>query len=285
MYTKISYLGFQDPLSSIIHLLTAFAAIYFGLRLLLKSRGNALRVTSISFYLFCCIYLFSMSGVYHILTKNSTSAYVLRILDHTGIYLMIAGSFTPFQIILLRGYRRWVPLIITWILAITGLTLTSIFFNSMPEWLLLSFFLSMGWMSLVTVWFIKDVCPGTVKKIFIGGVLYTIGATFDFLRWPVIIPGIFEAHEIFHLFITAAAVVHFKAIYDISNLPISDKLVVIIKEFPSQFTITFKNEYGILKSLNESDIKGMIKDWIQNHFLEKLKPKKIILRYFKEDTL
>jgi channel protein (hemolysin III family) len=212
----ISFLGFSEPISSIVHLLSALFFLVAGTTMIYKSNLHRLPLAGMVIYIFCAVFLFSMSGVYHLLEKETTANYVLRILDHAGIYLMIAGSFTPFQLILLKGAKRWGVLIPIWILAITGLTLTAIFFDSMPEWLLLSFFIAMGWLSLFTVYFIRKIDFLSVKYIFSGGVLYTVGAAFDFLRWPNLIDGVLAAHELFHLFITAAAMVHFKRIWDLS---------------------------------------------------------------------
>lgn len=281
----IPLLGFHEPISSFSHLITAVVFLVYGIKMLIVAKGNRLRSLSLSLYVFCGVFLFSMSGVYHLLQKGTTSNYVLQILDHAGIYLMISGTFTPFQIILLRNAKRWSPLSIIWILAITGLTLTSIFFSVMPEWLLLSFFISMGWMSLFTVWFIRKIHFDTVKNIFYGGLLYTIGAIADFLRWPVIHGEYFGPHEIFHLFVSAAALVHFYGIYKISTLPISDKLNIKIIDSPKGFKAFSKDEALFLKANSEDGIRSEISKWINTNYLKVFIPKKVKLMFFKEDEL
>ncbi len=285
MITRIPFLGFHEPISSLTHLITAIFFLLLGIKMIWAARGNATRVTSLIIYITCSVYLFTMSGVYHLLQKGTTGNYVLQILDHTGIYLMISGSFTPFQIILLRGFKRWIPLCIMWILAITGLTLTAIFFKTIPEWLLLSFFISMGWMSLFTVWFIRNIDIRTVSLIFVGGVLYTVGALVDYDRWPVLIPQVLEAHEIFHIFVSAAAIVHFYAIYKISKIPISDQLTVIVSSTPKDFRAYFTSEHAFFKANSDEQLRQKVKNWINEKYIRILRPKRIRLRYFKEDDL
>ncbi len=285
MLDRIPFLGFSEPISSLTHLLTAIFFLILGSKMLWNSRGNNKRVLSLFIYYFCCIFLFSMSGVYHLLEKGTTGNYVLQILDHAGIYLMISGSFTPFQIILLRRFQRWIPLSVIWILSITGLTLTAIFFDTMPEWLLLSFFIAMGWMSLFTVLFIKKIAPQTVKYIFIGGVLYTLGAIADFTRWPQLFTGVLEAHEVFHLFVSAAALVHFYAINKISKMPVSDVLTIHIKEYPSCFKAYPTSENFFIQAKTEEELREKIREWIENEYLSIFKPRQIKLKFFKEDHL
>lgn len=285
MLERIPIPGFSEPVNSLSHLLSAGFFLFFGLWMLGKGRGNRGRMFSLSLYVFCNVFLFSMSGVYHLLEKGTDASYVLRVLDHAGIYLMISGSFTPFQIILLRGAKRWVPLAAIWVLATTGISLTAVFFDTMPEWMLLAFFISMGWMSLATVWFIRKTAPETVKLIFIGGVFYTLGAMFDFLRWPALIPSVFEAHELFHLFVTAGAFAHFAAIFRISDFPVSNSLTAVVKRLPGRYKGYFTSERAVFHASSDEEMKEKILDWTRSRFLEPLLPKTIKIKYFQEDNL
>lgn len=281
----VPLLGFHEPISSFSHLITAVIFLIIGIKLIINSRGNLLRSSSIIIYVFCGVFLFSMSGVYHLLQKGTTSNYVLQILDHAGIYLMISGTFTPFQIILLRGYKRWLPLCAIWTLAITGLTLTAIFFSDMPEWLLLTFFISMGWMSIFTVWFIRKIHFLTVKDIFAGGILYTIGAITEYLRFPVIHEEYFGPHEIFHLFVSAAAIVHLYGIYKISTFPISDVLKVKVLRYPHEFKAYPYTENAKFIEKTDEKLRECIENWVKANYLTPYRPKEISYRYFDVDKV
>lgn len=283
MIERISMLGFSEPISSWTHLVSALFFLIGGVYLCHKGRGNKLRFFSLFVYAFCGVFLFSMSGVYHLLEKGSDANYVLQILDHAGIYLMISGSFTPFHVILLRGLNRWIPLLLIWVMAITGVVLTSIFFSSMPEWLLLTFFISMGWMSLFMVWHIRKIDPSTNRLIFIGGILYTFGAIVDFARWPNPLVGVLEAHEIFHVFISAAAIVHFFAIYRVADFPVSERLVLIIKKYPDKITAKFKTERPIFSASSVNEVKLKASGWVEAKFFKDHSPREIKLCYFEEE--
>lgn len=285
MLERIPIPGFSEPVNSLSHLLSAGFFLLFGLWMLFKGRGNRGREFSLGLYVFCNVFLFSMSGVYHLLEKGTDASYVLRVLDHAGIYLMISGSFTPFQIILLRGAKRWIPLAAIWVLAATGISLTAVFFESMPEWMLLAFFISMGWMSLATVWFIRKTEPQTVKLIFLGGVFYTLGALFDFLRWPALIPSVFEAHELFHLFVTAGALTHFAAIFRIADFPVSNSLTAVVKKLPGKYKAYFTSERAVFHASSDEEMKEKILEWTKRRFLKPLLPKRIKIKYYEEDNL
>jgi channel protein (hemolysin III family) len=125
--------GFTEPFSSISHLLASFSFLIIGMILVQKSFGNKSRVFSLGVFAASNIFLFAMSGVYHLLEKGSTANYVLQILDHDGIFLLIAGTFTPLHAILTRGYSRWPILVVVWLIGINGVVFTSIFFSDMPH--------------------------------------------------------------------------------------------------------------------------------------------------------
>ncbi len=281
----ISLLGFSEPISSMTHLFGALIYLIFGMIFIYKGRGNNLRVSALVLYVFCGVFLFSMSGVYHLLEKGTTANYVLRILDHAGIYVMISGTFTPFQVILLRGAKRWLPLAGIWILAITGLTLTSVFFSDMSEKIILTFFISMGWMSLFTVWFVRKIDIQTVKLIFLGGIFYTVGAIFDFLRWPNLIEGVLEGHELFHIFVLAGAFAHFYAIYLICTKPISQELVLIIKNYPRYSRGYFITENTVFEGSDLEEVKKSARQWVRASYDSAHIPKSITVKYFNEDIV
>ncbi|MDH5731356.1 MAG: hemolysin III family protein [Gammaproteobacteria bacterium] len=146
----LSIPGFSEPMSSLTHLLAAVLALVGGYFLLRRGHGNSLRVFSLLLYTFALIFLFSMSGVYHLLDPEGGPRQVLQRLDHAAIWLLIAGTFTPIHMILFRGAWRWGVLLLVWFIAITGLILEIIFFKQIAEWLSLSFYLGLGWIGIAT---------------------------------------------------------------------------------------------------------------------------------------
>jgi len=279
--------GFSEPFSSISHLGSAGLSLIAAFLLVYRGRGNSGRVLSLLIYSFSLIFLFSMSGVYHLLEKGNVASYVLQILDYAGIYTLIAGSFTPIHFILFRGLRRWPVILLVWTLGITGLTLTAIFFKSIPEWLNLTFFLSMGWIGLYTLWNIFRLhSKQHLKYLLAGALFYSVGAIIEFARWPIVIPGVIETHEVFHIFVMLGAYSHWRLIFDIAGKPISSKVTIIVREFSDEsFRAQATSENAIFEAKTLDGIKHQVMAWVKSEFHQEMLPKLINYKYFKEENI
>ena len=205
--------GFTQPVSSLTHLLGAGVFAILGLLLVRRGWGNPVRVTCLGVYVFSCVLLMSMSGVYHLLPFGTTGRAVLERLDHDAIFVLIAGTFTPVHGILFRGPARWGMLLLVWLAAVAGISLKTIFFERFPEGLGLLLYLVLAWigaLSAVTLW--RRHGLRFVLPVIGGAVCYTGGALQDFLRCGALVPGIIGSHEIFHLAVLAGAGFHWKFI-------------------------------------------------------------------------
>lgn len=279
--------GFSEPFSSISHLSGAVISFIATFFLIFRGRGNNGRVIGLVIYSFTLVFLLSMSGVYHLLQKGFTANYVLQILDHVGIYCLIAGTFTPIHLILFRGLHRWLILMIIWTLAITGLTLTAIYLHEIPEWLSLSFFLGLGWIGLFSMYNIYKIhSKKLVKYITFGGLAYTIGAVIEFINPPHLINNVIGPHEIFHVFVLIGAFYHWKLVYKISKFPISSKIIIMIREYPNnKFTAEATSEHAYFESDSQEDVKKQVMTWIENKFHNDMQPKLVNFKYFKEENI
>ena len=203
--------GFSDPFSSISHLVGVLVALYFSVNLIRYTGGYRSSVISVVVFVFSVVFLLSMSGVFHLLDHESLGRAVLQRLDHAGIFALIAGTFTPIHCILFRGFWRWGFLILIWVLAITGITFKTIFFNELAEWLGLMFYLSLGWLGVLSAYLTHRLHGYTIiKPLFYGGLAYTAGATLEFLQWPIVILGVIGPHELFHIAVLAGIYWHWK---------------------------------------------------------------------------
>ncbi len=206
--------GFSHPVSSLTHLLGAGVFAVLGVFLLRRGRGNIARILSLGVFAFTCVFLLSMSGVYHLLTPGGLGHNVLQRLDHAAIFALIAGSFTPLHVTLFRGLWRWGVLLLIWALAATGITLKVIFFSAIPEWLSLALYLGMGWIGLAS-----GIALGRrhgfafIKPLLFSGLSYTLGGLLEFLRWPVIVPGVLGPHELFHGAVLAGIGFHWRFLW------------------------------------------------------------------------
>ena len=279
--------GFSEPFNSISHITSAVVAFISTFFLIYRGRGNSRRVIGLLIYSFCLVFLLSMSGVYHILEKGFTANYVLKILDYTGIYALIAGTYTPIHLILFRGIYRWSVLLLVWFFSIVGITLTAIFFKDIPEWLSLIFFLSMGWIGLYSMWNIYRVhSKKLVIYLIVGGLAYSLGAIIEFIGWPILITGIIESHEIFHIFVIIGALIHWKLIYEIARYPISSKIKIIVKEFPGNiFYAEATSEHAFFKASSMTEIKELVLQWIDKEFHHDMTPNLVNFKYFKEENI
>jgi channel protein (hemolysin III family) len=280
------FLGFSDPFSSWSHLIAGFSALLSTALLVAKGRGNAARLFSLIVFSFSLVFLFSMSGVFHLLSRESISRGVLQRLDHAGIWVLIAGTFTPIHTILFRGPRRWLILLAVWVVAITGLVLEVVFFHDFPESLLLMLFLGLGWVGALTSHsFRKIYGDSSIWLLIGGGVFYSIGAAFDFTRWPVLIPNVIGAHEIFHVFVIAGALSHWLFIYRWAHHPVSDSLTFhVYLRSQGQVLAHAIGDNIVVESTSVSEVKALIHQHVAKKFHTRIVPK-IRLRYFNEEYL
>ena len=149
--------------------------------------------------------MYLSSTVYHSMT-NPRVKHLFRILDHASIYLLIAGSYTPFMLVTLKGPWGWGLFTVVWLLAIAGV-LFKVFFVHKYEGLSTIIYLLMGWMSLVVIKPIYQLLPmGGLVCIVVGGLCYTVGVIF--FVWE----RLKFSHVLWHLFVLAGSIFHFFAV-------------------------------------------------------------------------
>jgi channel protein (hemolysin III family) len=206
--------GFSHPVSSIVHLVGAGVFFALTFTLLSRARGDIGRLITLGIFSFACVFMLSISGVYHLLSPYGVPHMVFQRIDHAAIFVAIAATFTPLEWILFPGVRRWVMIILVWVLAITGLTLKVIFFESLPEWAGLGMYLGLGWIGVISgigVW--RQYGTPLLKPLILGGLSYTAGAVLDVMRHPVIIPGVIGPHELLHFAVLAGMGFHWRFLY------------------------------------------------------------------------
>lgn len=271
----ISIPGFSEPFSSLSHLLGAGFFLVGWFILMRKARGNRSRVIALTLYSASLVFLFSMSGVYHLLEPELKPRYVLRHLDYAGIWILIAGSFIPLHILLFRGVKRWGILAPVWVTAITGISLQMVFFDTIPEWLSLSFFLFLGWIGLASMILIKKTHSSlSFKYLALGGFLYSFGAVLEFTRWPTLWSGVIGPHEVFHSFVVWGALSHWWYIYQQSNNPISKHLSIEITHFIEKKEYQGKglNENILVSGKSIEEIDNKVEKWIDDNYMPSLRP-------------
>lgn len=283
---NIPILGFSDPFSSWTHLLAALMALVGSFYLLKKGRGSGVRIFALAVYSLSLVFLFSMSGVYHLLERGGDARDVLQRLDHAGIWVLIAGTFTPTHVILFRGRWRWLILLIVWGIAITGLVLEVVYFKTFPEWLATSLFLGLGWMGVLTGYKFRTSFRGeSLRLLGLGGIYYSVGAVIDFARWPVFWPSVIGSHEIFHLFVIAGALSHWFFVYEWADHPVANTITFHIRIFPdSRYLAEAVSDHVQVQAHSLEELKKQIKEKVSMKYHESIVPE-IHLRYFQEEKL
>jgi len=206
--------GFYEPFAAISHLLGAVVFLVLGCLLLRRGRGDRARMVFLGIYAVSAVVLFSLSGVYHMLVRGGAAQQVMGQLDHAAIFVLIAGTFTPGFGILYRGWVRWAGLLFIWSAAITGIVLTTVFYGTVAEGMRLTFYLTLGWSgTIATIDLWRRYGFPFIRPLVIGGVINTAAAVSQHFGWPILIPGVVHAHEMFHVVVFAGSVFHWLFIW------------------------------------------------------------------------
>jgi len=170
---------------------------------------------------------------------------------------------------------------VVWTLAITGLTLEVVFFEDFPEWLLLSFFLGLGWMgSLTGIRFRALFKDPSLRLLVLGGVCYSLGALSDILKWPVLIEGYIASHEVFHFFVMLGALFHWIFIYRWACHPVSNTILFNVLEFPDRrYVATAMGENFQFEAPSRDDLRVKIEQGVARRFHHTIRPR-LQLRFF-----
>ena len=194
-----------------IHAGTFPLVLAAGIVLVWLAPGGRARVGAIIFAITAAM-LFGTSAVYHRGTWSDTVRGLLKRMDHSNIFLIIAGTYTPFALLLLPPNQTRSMLLIAWIGAIGGV-LFRVLWVGAPRWLYTPIYVALGW---VAVFYIKPLYEtggaAVVILIAVGGLLYTLGAVVYGTKKPNPSPRWFGFHEIFHVLTVAAFVVHYIAV-------------------------------------------------------------------------
>ncbi len=180
-----------------------------GIVLIALSPTLSTRVGS-TVYAITALSLFGVSAVYHRGTWSPRTHAFLKRLDHSNIFLLIAGSYTPFTLILLQGGERIALLSIVWGGALLGVFFR-VFWTNAPRWLYTPIYIALGWAAVFWAEDFTHAGPAVAALVVTGGVLYTLGGIVYAAKWPDPFPKWFGFHEIFHVFTIAAFVCHYIA--------------------------------------------------------------------------
>jgi hemolysin III len=206
----------REPVNSLTHWAGAFLGLVGLIALLIVGWSTPAKIVSLLVYGVSLIAMFSASATYHMVRAKDRVLLILRKIDHSAIYLLIAGTYTPFCVNAFDGFWKWGMLAIIWSLAATGI-LVKVFYIKAPRWLNAGIYVVMGWLCVGAVGEMLTTLPAwVIGWLFAGGVIYTLGAIVYITKVFNFFPGVFGFHEVWHIFVLLAAVAHYVAVMGVA---------------------------------------------------------------------
>lgn len=201
----------KPRLRGVLHAYAAPIAALIGLLFIVLAEGARARTGTVVWAV-ALTGLFTVSAIYHRGTwRPAVRAWWQRV-DHSMIFVLIAGSYTPICLMVLEGAKSAVLLAIVWGGALAGVV-TRLLWHTAPRWLFVPMYIALGWVAVAVMPDLAAGAPWTANALIVaGGVLYTLGALVFAAKWPNPSPSVFGFHEIFHALTIAAALCHTVAI-------------------------------------------------------------------------
>jgi hemolysin III len=201
--------GMREPFSSVSHGVGAVLSVVALIVLLVLAQGRFWHTISFAIYGASLIALYSASTLYHALRVAPRVQYWLQRLDHSAIFLLIAGSYTPVCLVILRGAMGWALLGAVWALGLLGI-LISLLWRTAPDWLRVVLYVLMGWLVVAVSGPLRqNLPPAAINWLVAGGLVYSVGTLIFALDKPHLCPQKFSAHDLWHLFVMAGSACHF----------------------------------------------------------------------------
>jgi hemolysin III len=204
----------QEAFNFYSHFGGMIAAAIGTLFLALRAAESASMMVAALVYGLSVVFLFSASSLYHAFKQQDDELSFWRRMDRFAIFIMIAGSYTPICYLFLDD--TWGPAIIAtqWGLVAFGL-LSQLWFPRAPRALFVAIYLTMGWLALLPMGQLLAAMTVLQKTLmFTGGAAFTLGAVFYASKRPLVVPGVFSFHELFHVMVLVGASCHYALIYN-----------------------------------------------------------------------
>ena len=210
---------FKDPGSAITHLIAMIGAVICAFPLIGKAvhTNNSIVVFAMSVFISSMILLYGASTLYHSLDISKKVNLFFRRIDHSMIFVLIAGSYTPICLLVLERRTGLIMLALVWGIAITGIIIKG-FWVFCPKWVSSVLYISMGWICVLAFsQILNNLTRTEFGWLLAGGIIYTIGGVIYALKLPIFNSKHknFGSHEIFHLFVMGGSACHFVVMYSL----------------------------------------------------------------------
>jgi len=202
----------QNPVRGFLDGTAALLSIVALVTLVKRTSWDVPRMISMIVFGVSAFALYTTSSLYHSVPWKALWKHRMQRLDHSMIFLLIAGTYTPIAFNVLGGTMRWSTLGIVWGAAVGGIV-QKVFFPQIQNWLGIALSMVMGWLAVLPLPRLVDrLGVRAVALLLLGGLFYSIGMVMLVTKRPRISPRIFSYHEVFHVFVVSGTVVHFLVI-------------------------------------------------------------------------
>ena len=210
-------LHIKEPGSAITHFIGMLMAMFAAVPLLIKAANEPDRIyiISLAVYVASLILLYAASTTYHTFDISEKVNTILKKIDHMMISVLIAGSYTPVCLLVLKGRIGIILLSIVWAIAIAGILIKA-FWVYCPKWVSSVLYIGMGWTCVLAfTQLLNNLSPAAFGWLLAGGIIYTVGGVIYALKLPLFNSRHknFGSHEIFHLFVMGGSACHFVVMY------------------------------------------------------------------------
>ncbi|WP_071394021.1 PAQR family membrane homeostasis protein TrhA [Bacillus tuaregi] len=206
----------REPINGLTHLAGALLAFIALLAMVIKASltdGSPIAITAVMIFGISMILLYTASATYHMVIAKDKVIAFLRKLDHSMIFILIAGTYAPFCLISLEGMLGWVLFSIISVVAVCGVIFKMVWFQC-PRWLSTLLYIAMGWMVIIVVSPLSNSINMTgLYLLVLGGILYTIGGIVYAVKPKFLQFRHVGFHEIFHMFILLGSCAHFLSVF------------------------------------------------------------------------
>jgi hemolysin III len=202
----------ENPVRGLLHGSAALLAVAGLVSMLRRGSGDSLRIWAASVFGMALISVYLISSLYHSIPWSEAWKQRMQRIDHSAIYLLIAGTITPFALSVTAGWWRWGFLITVWGVAVAGIVI-KLALRRVRTGLSLGLQLGMGWGALAilpAIW--HRMGGGAVALISAGGLAYTAGSIMFAIKRPRLFPRVFSYHEVFHVTTIIGGLLHFVAV-------------------------------------------------------------------------
>lgn len=207
----------REPINGLTHLAGALLSFIGLIAMIMKvsstQSSSTIQITAVIIFGISMILLYAASATYHMVIAKEKVIAILRRIDHSMIFVLIAGSYTPFCLISLNGITGWTLFAIVSSIAVLGIVFKLVWFTC-PRWLSTALYIGMGWIIIFAVTPLSNVL--SVKGLYLlilGGLLYTIGGIIYAIKPKWLMFKYMGFHEIFHIFIMLGSLAHFLCVY------------------------------------------------------------------------